>query len=674
MTIPIGEKSSRKTDYTSRGGDVIEKDSTLPRYLEPAPVSADHARNSIDTTWVTSPESEPGPSNSRRPSRPLPAIPGYGQLSLVDANPRVQSDGRLYVSFAKRFSKKLPDSYGAPMEEFRIDLTGFQDTPKMSVNIMIVGSRGDVQPYLALGQKLQQYGHTVRLATHETFQELVKGAGFESLKNGDIGKKQRMVVEILEGCFVSCFRPDDEQDGGATFAADAIISNPPMFAHIHCAEALGIPLLLSFNVVGFYFLDLAKGYTPLQDLERFLAAGEAPIYVGFGSIVLDDPQQITSKSVLAAIALCGVRAVISPGWGGLDKGMIESAGPNVFTLGNVPHDWLFERVSAVCHHGGAGTTAIGLRCGRPTIIVPFFGDQPWWASQIARRSAGPPPITPKQLTAESLAAAIQIALSPQTRNAAALVGDTIKQEDGTKNGLESFHRHLPLLNMRCELDPSRVAVLAECGEFDINDLELHRSREYDTHMAATDVVTGAISPFIKTINDIGRGLAKLPTTQPDKGVMQILGGYTLGGQAVLQGISEGLYNTPKLYGGEVREIRKAFAYGLYDGFADVIKEPTKQYKEKGIVGGMVGVAVGSTNLLFKPVAGALAAVSLPLEGTIKDVRSLFHKKTGTERHATRHRERIFASQSASPAEREVVFRAFKRCLVRAGSASPAGTT
>ncbi|KAG8700962.1 hypothetical protein FRC09_005646, partial [Ceratobasidium sp. 395] len=308
------------------------------------------------------------------------------------------------------------------------------------------------------------------------------------------------------------------------------------------------------DVVGFYFLDLAKGYTPPHDLERFLAAGEAPIYVGFGSIVLDDPQQIT-KSVLAAIALCGVRAVISPGWGGLDKSMIESAGPNMFALGNVPHDWLFERVSAVCHHGGAGTTAIGLRCGRPTIIVPFFGDQPWWASQIARRGTGPPPITPKQLTAESLAAAIRIALSPQTRKAAALTGETIKQE-----------------------------VLAECGKLNLNDLELHRSREYDTHMAATDVVTGAISPFIKTINDIGRGLAKLPTTRPDKGMVQILGGYTLGGQAVLQGVSEGLHNTPKLYGGEVREIKKVngVGSGLVEG-GKVFAYISKNWAEWGVL-------------------------------------------------------------------------------------------
>jgi UDP:flavonoid glycosyltransferase YjiC (YdhE family) len=82
-----------------------------------------------------------------------------------------------------------------------------------------------------------------------------------------------------------------------------------------------------------------------------------------------------SEAILAGIAQAGVRAIISPGWGGLDEDLIRSAGPHVFALGNVPHDWLFQHVSAVCHHGGAGTTAIGLRCGKPTIIVPFFGDQ-----------------------------------------------------------------------------------------------------------------------------------------------------------------------------------------------------------------------------------------------------------------------------------------------------------
>jgi UDP:flavonoid glycosyltransferase YjiC (YdhE family) len=82
--------------------------------------------------------------------------------------------------------------------------------------------------------------------------------------------------------------------------------------------------------------------------------------------------------IFDAIRQAGVRAIVHSGWAGL--GQSAEPSPDIFVLkGDVPHDWLFAagRVAAVCHHGGAGTTAIGLREGRPTIIVPFFGDQRW---------------------------------------------------------------------------------------------------------------------------------------------------------------------------------------------------------------------------------------------------------------------------------------------------------
>lgn len=99
----------------------------------------------------------------------------------------------------------------------------------------------------------------------------------------------------------------------------------------------------------------------------------------FGSIVMEDPKTM-SEVILEAVKNTGSRALISSGWAELCK---DSEIPdNVFILGNVPHDWLFDKVSAVCHHGGAGTTAIGLRMGKPTIIVPFFGDQPFWGRRL----------------------------------------------------------------------------------------------------------------------------------------------------------------------------------------------------------------------------------------------------------------------------------------------------
>jgi UDP:flavonoid glycosyltransferase YjiC (YdhE family) len=129
------------------------------------------------------------------------------------------------------------------------------------------------------------------------------------------------------------------------------------------------------SVSGFYFLKLASNYTPASDLQAFLDAGPPPVYIGFGSIVVDDPNAMT-KIIFEAIKITGQRALVSKGWGGL--GADEMGVPEgVFMLGNVPHDWLFQRVSCVVHHGGAGTTAAGITCGKPTVVVPFFGDQPF---------------------------------------------------------------------------------------------------------------------------------------------------------------------------------------------------------------------------------------------------------------------------------------------------------
>ena len=126
------------------------------------------------------------------------------------------------------------------------------------------------------------------------------------------------------------------------------------------------------SVSGFFVPPPTEHFTPPKDLQEFLDAGDPPIYIGFGSIVVDDPYAMTSM-VFEAIRQAGVRALISKGWGGL--GSTNSEPPvNVFLVGNIPHTWLFERVSAVVHHGGAGTTATGLFAGKPTVIVPFFGD------------------------------------------------------------------------------------------------------------------------------------------------------------------------------------------------------------------------------------------------------------------------------------------------------------
>ena len=164
-----------------------------------------------------------------------------------------------------------------------------------------------------------------------------------------------------------------------------------------------------------------------------------------------------TKLIFEAVVKTGQRALVSKGWGGFgadELGIPES----VFMLGNVPHDWLFKRVSCVVHHGGAGTTAAGIAAGRPTVVVPFFGDQPFWGAMVNRGGAGPPPIPHKQLTAENLADALLEALKPSSLAQAAGLATKINAEKGSDNGAVSFHHMLDVDQLRCSLCPHRGAV------------------------------------------------------------------------------------------------------------------------------------------------------------------------------------------------------------------------
>lgn len=208
------------------------------------------------------------------------------------------------------------------------------------------------------------------------------------------------------------------------------------------------------NISGFAFLPQAANYKPPADLVEFLAAGPPPVYIGFGSIVVDDPNKLTSM-IFAAVKKCGVRALVSKGWGGIGG---ETPPEGVFLLGNVPHDWLFNYVSCVVHHGGAGTSAIGIAMGKPTVVVPFFGDQPFWGSMIYKAGAGPEPVPFKKMTEETLTNSITIALGAEIQNNVKKMSEKIAGEHGAEDAAASFHAATNLETMRCLLSPNRVAL------------------------------------------------------------------------------------------------------------------------------------------------------------------------------------------------------------------------
>jgi len=201
------------------------------------------------------------------------------------------------------------------------------------------------------------------------------------------------------------------------------------------------------DVTGYWFLDRSTDWSPPPALAEFLADGPPPVYVGgFGHMTNGDPTAL-ARTVARALASTGSRAVVLTGWGGLPK---EELPREIFAVDWVPFDWLFQRVAAVVHHGGAGTTAAGLRAGVPTIVVPFFLDQFFWGRRVFELGVGPRPIPRKRLETDTLAAAIRIATTdPDMRGRAAVLGARIRTEDGVARAVASFERHMGRSGERC---------------------------------------------------------------------------------------------------------------------------------------------------------------------------------------------------------------------------------
>ncbi|KAM6538067.1 hypothetical protein FALCPG4_003950 [Fusarium falciforme] len=705
---------------------------------------------------------------------------GIDQLSeartaAIDASTR--DDGRIDIDIPTTLSRRL--SKLPNFEELdttpRLASPAYQqyenrDHSVITLNIVIqvIGSRGDVQPFIALAHELQKHGHRIRLATHDVFETFVQSSNIEfypvggdpsqlmaymvknpglipsidSLRAGDINTKRKMIAQMLDGFWDSCIMPDPKT--GDPFVADAIIANPPSFAHVHCAEALGVPLhmmftmpwtstgsfphplanindlstgkerevanYLSYSVVEFltwqglgdlvnhwreaklglehvpmnegprllkslevpftycwspalipkprewghnisisgFFFRQPPSYQPPEDLATFLKGGPKPIYVGFGSIVVDDPARLMIM-VLKAIKTAGVRTIISQGWSKLEG----DDDPNIFT-------------------------------------------QPFWGQMVANAGAGPQPIPYSSLTSRNLTDAIVHALTPEVAIAAQKMSESMKAESGVQAAVQHFHSNLPVEPQRCDLFPELPAswsykgkrhqvllskkaerILTGANKLERNRLKFHKpkpifiaSRRWDPFTAvgsasmevAASMADATAGVFVKPYETIkehqtrtkaslesgsSQALSQSDSASVSESVARKAVGTStksLGKLAVTSAkgifvdipiaVTDGLRAVPNLYGEDVRPrdhitgfrsgavvAGKNFYHGIFEALTDIAVYTYHGKRQENALGAAKGLGKGALSLVTKTTAATIGLVAYPAQGIHRSIRA-----------------------------------------------------
>jgi sterol 3beta-glucosyltransferase len=193
-------------------------------------------------------------------------------------------------------------------------------------------------------------------------------------------------------------------------------------------------------ITGSWMIQKEPDWTPSTDLENFINAGQPPIFIGFGSMKDISQFKKTFEIILQALEISKQRAIIGLGWNKLDND--EPVPNDVFLIDDVPFTWLFPRMAAVVHHGGAGTTAVGLYAGKPTVIIPFNADQPAWGRKVYELGVGAKPIPKKKLTAENLASAILYSLNPEIVANADILGEKLRKENGVADAVRIIDEYI----------------------------------------------------------------------------------------------------------------------------------------------------------------------------------------------------------------------------------------
>lgn len=405
----------------------------------------------------------------------------------------------------------------------------------MNIMMMAFGSRGDVQPFLALAVALQKRAHSVTLAAPQDFEDLIQSYGVTYLPipirasaMQNLSSTQQVTDKgVTPSSLIAIWREIIPQIKRAMLQAtqdisqacqgvDLLISHGfqmPFAYAIH--QHLNIPLLLSIaaptiatrefsifppvpfgarwynpltfqilvrmmysftteptntyrqsvglpktstgemvrlyfsgkiptymhysrhlspppadwpasvKVMGAWPLPAQTDWTPPAALQDFLAHGEPPVFFGFGSMPVSKPEKM-SATISEALRAAHLRGVLQAGWSGL-----AHHDAHLISIEDVPHEWLFPRMSAIVHHGGAGTTHAALWAGKSSLIVPFMADQPFWARRLTDLGVNVPPIAPKKITVENLTAALRTLTSDaDLHRRAAEMGALIRAEGG----------------------------------------------------------------------------------------------------------------------------------------------------------------------------------------------------------------------------------------------------
>ena len=463
---------------------------------------------------------------------------------LQDAR-RASGDGREQRELTDLDREKM-GSMPILFDDPSASVLDFRPKEPLRITCLTIGSRGDVQPYIALCKGLIADGHKAKIATHAQFEPWIRGHGVDfAVVNGDPAELMRICVE--HGMFTPSFVFETstyargwleellQSSWKACQNSDLLIESPSAMGGIHIAEALKIPYFRAFGmpwtktrayphafavpttkmggqfnymtyvifeslfwrmtstqinrwrrktlslpptdlskmqlnkvpflynfspavvtppldfsdwirITGYWWLDEAQDWTPDKDLVAFLDKARRDkakvVYIGFGSIPVTDTKQLTQQ-IIDAVLKADVRCVFSKGWSDHFQGGASDAPElpkTIFQIRAAPHDWLFKRVDAVVHHGGAGTTGASLRHGLPTVIKPFFGDQFFFATRVEDLGVG---INLRKITVMSLGRAIWRACHDERMRAAARVlGEQIGEENGVDTAINTIYRDL----------------------------------------------------------------------------------------------------------------------------------------------------------------------------------------------------------------------------------------